>query len=105
MILFSELSIRNVYPDHNARARGDRFLQSFAMPSWVTFKWEQVDKELSLHLGMKPSLMGQGNGRIYQTIEDYIVEHYHPEQLSLSVAICNQRAQALSSSWIFCKRS
>lgn len=78
-------------------ARGDRFfavIRNAALMGY--FQVEQVDKELSLHLGMKPSLMGQGNGRaFYQTIEDYIVEHYHPEQLSLSVAICNQRAQAL----------
>ena len=78
-------------------ARGDRFfavIRNAALMGY--FQVEQVDKELSLHLGMKPFLMGQGNGRaFYQTIEDYIVEHYHPEQLSLSVAICNQRAQAL----------
>lgn len=78
-------------------ARGDRFfsvIRNAALMGY--FQVEQVGKELSLQLGMKPSLMGRGNGRaFYQTIEDYIVEHYHPEQLSLTVAICNQRAQAL----------
>uniref|UniRef100_UPI00289A49C0 N-acetyltransferase n=1 Tax=Streptococcus parasuis TaxID=1501662 RepID=UPI00289A49C0 len=47
-------------------ARGDRFfavIRNAALMGY--FQVEQVDKELSFHLGMKPSLMGQGNGRAF----------------------------------------
>ncbi|MBG9987295.1 GNAT family N-acetyltransferase [Facklamia sp. DSM 111018] len=44
-------------------------------------------------LGMKPDLTGQGRGNWFiNTTLDYIIENYHVNKITLSVAIFNERA-------------
>ncbi|MCP8379484.1 GNAT family N-acetyltransferase [Streptococcus suis] len=78
-------------------ARGDRFfavIRNAALMGY--FCIDQDSETVDIHLGMKPSLTGQGNGRaFYQTIEDYVVEHVQPASIKLTVASSHQVAQKL----------
>ncbi|HEM2802910.1 TPA: GNAT family N-acetyltransferase [Streptococcus suis] len=78
-------------------ARGDRFfavIRNAALMGY--FCIDQDGETVDIHLGMKPSLMGQGNGRaFYQAIEDYLVEHVQPASIKLTVASSHQVAQKL----------
>ena len=56
----------------------------------------QKNKTLEIGLGMKPDQTGQGLGRdFYQAIEDFALQQFDCQFLSLSVADFNQRALAL----------
>ncbi|AWX96531.1 GNAT family N-acetyltransferase [Streptococcus suis] len=87
-------------------ARGDRFfavIRNAALMGY--FCIDQDGETVDIHLGMKPSLTGQGNGRaFYQTIEDYIVEHVQPASIKLTVATFHQAAQTLFHALGFTER-
>ncbi|HEL1702093.1 TPA: GNAT family N-acetyltransferase [Streptococcus suis] len=78
-------------------ARGNRFfavIRNAALMGY--FCIDQDGETVDIRLGMKPSLIGQGNGRaFYQAIEDYIVEHVQPASIKLTVASSHQVAQKL----------
>ncbi|HFI0256644.1 TPA: N-acetyltransferase [Streptococcus suis] len=81
----------------SSEARGERYfavIRNAALMGY--FCIDQDGATVDICLGMKPSLIGLGNGRaFYQTIEDYIVEQYQPDSLKLTVAFSNQIAQTL----------
>lgn len=87
-------------------ARGDRFfavIRNAALMGY--FCIDQDGETVDIHLGMKPSLTGQGNGRaFYQTIEDYVVEHVQPASIKLTVASSHQVAQKLFHALGFAER-
>lgn len=86
-------------------ARGDRFfavIRNAALMGY--FCIDQDGETVDIRLVMKPSLMGQGNGRaFYQAIEDY-VEHVQPASIKLTVASSHQAAQALFHALGFAER-
>jgi ribosomal-protein-alanine N-acetyltransferase len=51
---------------------------------------------LDLGLGLRPDLTGQGNGKHYaQAVIQYGIDHCRPQQLRVTIAVFNQRAQRL----------
>lgn len=86
-------------------ARGDRFfavIRNAALMGY--FCIDQDGETVDIRLGMKPSLMGQGNGRaFYQAIED-CVEHVQPASIKLTVATFHRKAQTLFHAFGFTER-
>ncbi|WP_204141327.1 GNAT family N-acetyltransferase [Halomicronema sp. CCY15110] len=49
---------------------------------------------LDIGMGIRPDLTGKGNGKFYaQAVVDYEIEHFQSEQLRVTIADFNQRAQ------------
>lgn len=78
-------------------ARGNRYFAVLKNASLMGyFCVFPTEIGLELGLGMKPSLIGQGNGRaFYQTIEAYLRDNYDEKIVELSVAAFNERAYHL----------
>lgn len=52
------------------------------------------DPALDIGMGIRPDLTGQGKGRHYaRAVAWYGAQHYQPEQLRVTIAAFNQRAQ------------
>lgn len=54
---------------------------------------QSENDEVEIGFGMRPDLTGRGFGQEFVTfLVDYIIKAYHPEKISLAVAVFNKRA-------------